>query len=216
MTQNQKTKKENFITKTPFVILLSIFILLSIICGLKYFSLKNQGVVTAADINTYFYEPTPDCFTNENKVGTVFYNQIPENIRNSFSNNGGAITFVKNKSDLFLEDDTIGSYDLVTNTILILEGNEKEAIGYFMGKYIDYATNNSSNSNEFDIIYNKEKMYCLISLSSSKLKTVSNSINSRGEMFAIVYSEIINNKEEIKEKCPDAYMYVMLQAEKLN
>lgn len=148
------------------------------------------------------------------KINT-YYMMIPENIRNSFVNNGWTL-YVTNENfgkKYYGYDISILALTLYYEKVIYIDDREKAvtSVIHEFGHYIDCVSGFVTNSKEFGEIFLEE---------CETFKTIhsthSNNTSTPMEYFAEFYQEIILHPDSIKDSCPKTYEFILRYANALN
>ena len=139
------------------------------------------------------------------------YYCIPEIVRNKFEEFGGVLSITNENLGAKFYNDSSLNIIAVTN----YKGTSKEcsinigirdstAVLHEMGHFIDYVCGYLSSTEKYMLIWGSE-----VEAFKSFHYTADNNINTASEYFAESFQVYIESPNELQEKCPQSYNYIV-------
>lgn len=139
------------------------------------------------------------------------YYHIPEIVRNKFEDFGGVLSITnENLGEKFFNNSSkhivaVTDYKGTSKECSINIGTkDATAVLHEMGHFIDYVCGYLSSTEKYMLIWGSE-----VEAFKSFYYTADNNINTASEYFAESFQVYIESPNELQEKCPQSYNYIV-------
>lgn len=163
---------------------------------------ESRIVPMTAEYNVLKIDPGISA-SKANKV-TVYYNMLPESLRDSLVNNGFTIYLTTQNLDILFDRPNTAAMFSPSQSTIFLSSRSDDGLLHEVGHYIDYLYDWNLSSNMPDDVYNIE-LSGLLKLNKNVIK---DNYDTKIEYFAECFTIYVLNPNGLKQYCPQTYYLI--------